>query len=392
MGIDDLGYYLLVVDSGSLADTISLHLNPDSSEIELLKAQSAQEALELLEGNPLDAVVCCNDLGTSSMQGIDLLEWIRNSGSRIPFILAIQETGNDLAIRALNLGAELYLRRDIEETNDVTSELVYYLLERMKSKREEDTVIESEAQFRNLFESSLDGILATDMKGIIVQYNNSFASLIGFNLEELIGNGFECVVPRELLQTAQQVGLEVQKNGQSELVEFELLRSDHTRIPVLLSAWRRENADGIAIGAWIWIRDMTEQKSATEGLLRSEARFHHIFYNSPIAIIISDKQGTIQELNDQCLTMFGLESMESVIGYSIFSDPAFRESVKESLARGERIQFLVNYSFDIVKKNRRYLTSRSGSTQIRVFAGPLYSGDSSQIDGFIFQIIEMNNP
>ena len=151
-----MGYKLLMVDHGGLTEVVKKRLSRDFQDIDCTMARSVPEALGLIEDTAFDAILCCSDLGDSSMSGIDLLEWLRNSGSRIPFILITRETGKELAIRALNLGADLYLRKDIEQTEDVFAELFSYLRNRMESRKQQDRVIESEAKFRHLFESAGD--------------------------------------------------------------------------------------------------------------------------------------------------------------------------------------------------------------------------------------------
>ncbi|MFW9920548.1 MAG: PAS domain S-box protein [Candidatus Thorarchaeota archaeon] len=379
---------MILVDHGGLADIVISRLTPEFSDISIAVARSVPEALEMLEGNSYDAILCCSDLGSSSMTGIDLLEWLRNSGSRIPFVLITRESGKDIAIRALNLGADLYLRKDIEETEDVLLELISYLRNRMETKRHQDLVIESEAKFRHLFESAMDGIIATDMRGDILQYNESFARLIGTDLESLIGKSFAKVVPSELLPQAQQVGLQVQQIGYSELFEFELITSDKERVPVLLSAWRRDNADSIPIGSWVWIRDISDKKVVEEEKWKSEAKFYSIFHDSPVAIAFADKEGLIQEVNEECLRIFRLKDHDAAKGYSMFDDPVLPEEVKDSLARGEKAIFRTSYSFDPIEGDEIHNSSRGRKASFRVFAAPLFDQDLKTINGFIFQMIE----
>ncbi len=383
-----MGNNLLIVDHGGLSELLRTRISEKSHDIDYYIARSVPEALEMIEDTSFDAVLCCNDLGESSMGGIDLLEWLRNSGSRIPFILITRETAKELAIRALNLGADLYLRKDIEETEDVFAELLSYLTDRMELKKNQDLLIESESRFRHLFESAMDGILATDLKGTIVQYNESFANMIGTDLHMLVGESFTKVVPVNLLQLAQQIGIQVQQTGQSDVFEFELLTSNNEFIPVLLSAWRRENADGIPTGSWVWIRDITLQRNTEAGKKKSDAMFHAIFSDSPVAIAYTDREGRIQEVNHECLRMFGLSSFEEIRDYPMFSDPTLSETAKSSFAQGERKIFNVEYSFDDVREQGIYRTSRTGTINIRVFARPFNLDDTEVIDGYIFQIIE----
>lgn len=383
-----MGYRLLVVDNGDFVEAFSSRGFSVIEDVDFLIARSIPEALEMLELSEIDGVLCCSDLGSSSMSGMDFLEWVRDAGIRIPFVLITQEIGQEFAVRALNLSADLYLRKDLEDREDVLVELVSYLRNRMETKQHNDQILESEQKFRNLFETAMDGIIATDLRGCIVKYNRRFAEMVGTDLESLLGKGFECFVPPELLQIAQQVGIQAQQTGQSDILEFDLLTSSNTRIPVLLSAWRREDADGVPIGSWVWARDITQQQAAEEDHHRSSAKFQTIFNESPIAIAIADKDGNIQEVNQACLNMFGLENLDIIRGYHMFSDPDLSEEVKISLANGQKVSFIVEYSFDKILSHHIYPTTRTGTTTIHVFAGPFHLEYEKGIDGFIFQMVE----
>lgn len=52
-------------------------------------------------------------------------------------------------------------------------------------KHSEELLKESEYRFRNLFEKAIDGIIYLSLKGEIIGYNESFASMHGYTLEEI---------------------------------------------------------------------------------------------------------------------------------------------------------------------------------------------------------------
>ncbi len=49
---------------------------------------------------------------------------------------------------------------------------------------------QSEENYRNIVESSPDGIITIDIKGFITSFNAAFAKLTGYSKEELIGKHF----------------------------------------------------------------------------------------------------------------------------------------------------------------------------------------------------------
>jgi PAS domain S-box-containing protein len=63
-------------------------------------------------------------------------------------------------------------------------------------------------------------------------------------------------------------------------------------------------------------RDLTEHTKAEEALQRSEAQYHSLFESSPDAIIASDPEGRITQINSRGESMFGYQRGE-LIGQSI---------------------------------------------------------------------------
>ena len=72
----------------------------------------------------------------------------------------------------------------------------------------------------------------------------------------------------------------------------------------------------------------------------------------------------------------------------MFSDPRFTEAAKRLLVNGGKATFNVSYSFDYVREQGIYQTTREGTVNVRVFAGPFHLDISETIDGFIFQMLE----
>lgn len=73
----------------------------------VVSAYSAEEALDLLSKSQYDIIVA--DYFMSGTNGIGLLKSLRASGSDVPFVMFTGRGGEDVAIDALNNGADFYL-------------------------------------------------------------------------------------------------------------------------------------------------------------------------------------------------------------------------------------------------------------------------------------------
>jgi PAS domain S-box-containing protein len=114
------------------------------------------------------------------------LDWIRSSGNRIPFILLTEKSQDDLAIRALNLGADYYLEKNKDDEESLFLELAQHIEDAVKEKRVRDALRTSEAHFRAVFEQSGMGMAQVSMDGRILLVNDALVNLLGYSREELL--------------------------------------------------------------------------------------------------------------------------------------------------------------------------------------------------------------
>ena len=76
---------LCVDDEPDLADMAAAFLKRDGDRLSVRTVESAQEALAVLDGDPIECIVSdCDMLGTN---GIELLERVRTAHADLPFIL-----------------------------------------------------------------------------------------------------------------------------------------------------------------------------------------------------------------------------------------------------------------------------------------------------------------
>lgn len=138
-------------------------------------AGSATKALEMLEENEYDAIV--SDYKMPGMDGLEFLETLRKQGSTIPFIIFTGKGREKVAMRALNLGADHYLRKG----GDPESQ--YKLLTQAIQK--EIKLNRKEAQFQKLFNSLPDPVVVHDIKGHISTVNQPAREKFGNSQKQL---------------------------------------------------------------------------------------------------------------------------------------------------------------------------------------------------------------
>jgi len=126
---------LVVDDDEDLLFLASKFLSKEDDRFELVSANTDQEALQKIEEEHFDAIVCDHYLGPHSMTGLDLLEWVREGNPNIPFIIFTGRSQEAVAIRALNLGADYYLKKGSEEFRDLFIDIAHRIKEEVEERR-----------------------------------------------------------------------------------------------------------------------------------------------------------------------------------------------------------------------------------------------------------------
>jgi formate hydrogenlyase transcriptional activator len=176
----------------------------------------------------------------------------------------------------------------------------------------------SEAQFRALFEFSPDAIIASDLDGNITKANSRVESMFGYARGELMGQSVDLLVPERFRSShpsrRREYGAEARVRPMGAGLELYGRRKDGSEFPVDIMLSPMESAGGRVVISVI--RDVSDRKKAEEAIRRSEAQFRALFEFSPDAIVASDSQGRITEINARVESTFGYTRGE-LIGQSI---------------------------------------------------------------------------
>ena len=134
---------LVVDDDEDLLFLAEKFLAKEDDRFELVSANTDQEALQKIEEEEFDAIVCDHYLGPHSMTGLDLLEWVREGNPNIPFIIFTGRSQEAVAIRALNLGADYYLKKGTEEFRDLFIDIAHRIRTEVEERRAGEALTEA---------------------------------------------------------------------------------------------------------------------------------------------------------------------------------------------------------------------------------------------------------
>ncbi len=155
---------------------------------------------------------------------------------------------------------------------------------------------------RILVDSSLDMIMAADLKGVITEYNPAASLRFGYGPSEVLGTSTQKLYadPGEY----ERIQKELNEHG-SFTGEVRNVTKDGIEFTSFLAASRIYDEKGEFLGAMGVSRDITQMKLDQEALRASEERYRDLFENATDLIQSVDPNGRIQYVNNAWKTALG---------------------------------------------------------------------------------------
>jgi len=179
-------------------------------------------------------------------------------------------------------------------------------------KSEEDVILQSQRKYRSLHMSMMDGFVMVNMQGKIIDSNESFQKMIGYDADELRHLTYADITPNEWHAYEQQIVKEqILINGHSGVYMKQYRKKDGTVFPAELRTFLVRDEAGSNEGMWAIARDITERKQAEEAIRASEEKFRSIVESSPNAMHLYQ----IGE-NDQLVLIGANPSADKLTGIS----------------------------------------------------------------------------
>ncbi len=177
---------VLLVDDDHVFLNISKEILEMDERFKIETATSIDEAFKKLNQTHYDVVV--SDYEMPRKNGLQFLEELKKSASNLPFILFTGKGREEVAAKALNLGAFRYLNKH-GDPETVYTELSSCIQQAADHTKAQNLIRESEERFHTLFEASSDAIIVIDDEGIITDLNEAASQMFKCT-KDMIGQGF----------------------------------------------------------------------------------------------------------------------------------------------------------------------------------------------------------
>ncbi len=212
--------------------------------------------------------IILSDFSLPGFDAFGALELAIELAPATPFICVSGSIGEEIAVELLQKGATDYILKDrlARLPNAITRALE--LGEERKLRQDyEKRLIESEKQYRDLYNNAVIGLYRTTLEGEILLVNKALLNMLGFNsIDELksfsfVKSGFETADDRKrFLDT-------IRTHSEVHGLESVWIRNDGVKICVRESARGVKNSEGELIYFDGVVEDITEKKALEESLI-----------------------------------------------------------------------------------------------------------------------------
>jgi len=125
----------------------------------------------------------------------------------------------------------------------------------------------TEERYTRLYHSMADAYVQIDDDGRIVDTNQAFQQLLGYDGEVLRSVSYESITAPESIEHERRIiAREVRERGFSDVYEKAYIRSDGSIVPVESRMFLLRGADGTPRQMWALVRDVSQRKAAQRQL------------------------------------------------------------------------------------------------------------------------------
>ena len=291
-----------------------------------------EHVFKTLQEKTYDVIVA--DYRMPSIDGLQLLKLLRDQNVTIPYIILTGRSREEVAIQALNLGANRYIKKGMDTESQFT-ELIHAIQEEVSHMRTQDALRESEEKLRSFTDSAIDSFLLLDSELNIVDINKAGIEInpLVTRKEDIIGKSILEFLPDQMKSSSFNNYLEVVKTRKSIFIEELVPPKLFGDISLAIKAFKV--GDGLGIIA----SDITERKKTEEELRKSKELYRDLYENAPDMLASVDQRTTtIIRCNQTLATSLGYRK-EEIIGKPVLElyHPDCMEDAKKAVQSFEKI-------------------------------------------------------
>jgi len=302
---------------------------------------SGHQAIDMVDQKQYDAII--SDYEMPQMDGIALLQKIRECHGEIPFVLFTGRGREEVVIKALNCGADSYLQKGGNATAQFV-ELENTIKKHVERRKAEIALEISEQKYRLLVDNAQEGICVLQHE-IVVFHNPKFVDLFqkagAFTHEMLTQSIFDSFHPDDQEMMRERFHRRINYGEIFEGYPFRVIDSFGAvhwfEVHAVMTEW---NGNPATLN---FIRDITEQHNLKSVISENETRYQELINSLPKTILEINEDLNLTFINRAGLDIFGYEIEDlhkplSAMDLVIQSDKDKILSHKIAVTQGKSVQ------------------------------------------------------
>ena len=294
-------------------------------------ALSAKEGCKCIRMEEFDAIV--SDYQMPEVNGIEFLRKVRGKTADLPFILFTGKGREEVAIQAINNGADFYLQKGGDPVSQF-AELSHKIGMAIERKHAIEALKDSEQQLADIINFLPDATFAIDRAGQVIAWNHAIEDMTSIPASEMIGKGdHEYALPFYGERRPMLIDLVSAPDSEMErhypvLVhrKASIVAADSIRLPgkprqvLMASAGLLFDRNGEVKGAIESIRDVSDLKNVENDLVKVKKDWETIFRAVGHPAMVLDMDNRVIDANDATLRVTGmtLEGLKGRRCYEVF--------------------------------------------------------------------------
>ena len=326
-------------------------------EFQVEAATSVDAAAKLMKKADFDVIV--SDYQMPGKDGLEFLKELRQEGNKTPFIILTGKGMEEVAVQALNLGADHYVIKSLNPKMTF-SELAYSIRKAVERKRAYSAARLRQERLKAIFDSSPNAIMLLDLHGNIVECSqetlqltkaSSKKDVIGKSFLEFVDERDRRLISKKLKKTLEQ--------GTIKDVEFALLTEYGAGCVGEISASAIKDSFGEPTGLVVIISDITERRRS-ENQLRQYSRrleenqlfLENVFAAFPDAVTVCDLDGNIIKCNQPTVDLYSYSSKNELTGTNLYTLllQRDRERARRELEKVEKLGSVENFECTMLRR------------------------------------------
>ncbi len=204
---------LYVDDDEAFLELTKAFLSKELPDAELTTVTDPEAALDRVESEPYDCVV--SDYEMPGLDGLELLEAVRESRPDLPFLLYTGKGSESIASQAINAGVTGYLQKGGPEQHERLANRVEHAVQEYR------TTLDSQ-RYSTVLQALGYPTYVVDAAGRFAYVNEAFAELTGYDRGQLVGEEPNVVKSDESVERADKALRSVVSSDGPATEQFEI--------------------------------------------------------------------------------------------------------------------------------------------------------------------------